>query len=90
MVAGMSGSPVYIEGKLAGALSLKLGTFTKEPLAGVTPIENILSLPTGSPARSTQAGGGPRRGRRLSPANGSAIQMPSDWASRSGLPGEVF
>src|SRR6267143_145216 len=49
VVAGMSGSPVYLEGKLAGALSLKLGIFTKEPLAGVTPIENMLSLPKGSP-----------------------------------------
>jgi len=29
----MSGSPVYLEGKLAGALSLKLGVFTKEPIA---------------------------------------------------------
>ena len=29
VVAGMSGSPVYLEGKLAGALSLKLGVFTK-------------------------------------------------------------
>src|SRR5580700_9862658 len=37
VVAGMSGSPVYINGKLAGALSLKLGQFSKEPLAGVTP-----------------------------------------------------
>src|SRR5580658_5552694 len=50
VVAGMSGSPVYIDGKLAGALSLKLGVFSKEPLAGVTPIENILSLPKGQPA----------------------------------------
>ena len=49
VVAGMSGSPVYIDGKLAGALSLKLGAFAKEPLAGVTPIENILSLPKGQP-----------------------------------------
>src|SRR5450631_1114537 len=49
VVAGMSGSPVYFEGKLAGALSLKLGQFNKEPLAGVTPIENILSLPKGAP-----------------------------------------
>jgi len=47
VVAGMSGSPVYIDGKLAGALSLKFGTFVKEPLAGVTPIEDILSIPTG-------------------------------------------
>src|SRR5690242_18173633 len=43
VVAGMSGSPIYIDGKLVGALSLKLGQFSKEPLAGVTPIENILS-----------------------------------------------
>jgi hypothetical protein len=40
VVAGMSGSPVYFEGKLAGALSLKLGVFTKEPIGGVTPIED--------------------------------------------------
>src|SRR6202795_620977 len=45
VVAGMSGSPVYLEGKLAGALSLKLGIFTKEALAGVTPIEDILHSP---------------------------------------------
>lgn len=42
VVAGMSGSPVYIEGKLAGALSLKLGIFTKEAIAGVTPIQDVL------------------------------------------------
>jgi len=46
VVAGMSGSPVYIDGKLAGALSLKFGVFVKEPLGGVTPIENILSIPS--------------------------------------------
>src|SRR5580700_9076366 len=46
VVAGMSGSPVYIDGKLMGALSLKFGVFVKEPLAGVTPIEDILSIPT--------------------------------------------
>ena len=38
----MSGSPVYFDGKLAGALSLKLGVFTKEAIGGVTPIENML------------------------------------------------
>src|SRR5258707_6412277 len=45
VVAGMSGSPVYLEGKLAGALSLKLGVFTKEAIAGVTPIEDVLNPP---------------------------------------------
>ncbi len=44
VVAGMSGSPVYFGGKLAGALSLKLGVFTKEPIAGVTPIANMLDV----------------------------------------------
>src|SRR5580693_661842 len=42
VVAGMSGSPVYIDGKLVGALALKFGSFTKEALGGVTPIENMM------------------------------------------------
>src|SRR5207248_2961991 len=45
VVAGMSGSPVYLEGKLAGALSLKLGIFTKDPIAGVTPISDVINPP---------------------------------------------
>ena len=44
VTAGMSGSPVYFEGKLAGALSLKFGIFTKEAIGGVTPIENMLEV----------------------------------------------
>jgi hypothetical protein len=44
VVAGMSGSPVYFEGKLAGALSLKLGVFTKEAIGGVTPIQSMLEV----------------------------------------------
>src|SRR5262245_45045025 len=42
VVAGMSGSPVYIDGKLIGALSYRFGIFTKEPIAGITPIEYML------------------------------------------------
>jgi hypothetical protein len=54
VVAGMSGSPVYLDGKLAGALSLKLGVFTKEPIAGVTPIADVLKSPASqnNPAQS--------------------------------------
>jgi hypothetical protein len=58
VVAGMSGSPVYFDGKLAGALSLKLGAFTKEAIGGVTPIENMLSVidsPHPVPGAATQA-----------------------------------
>ena len=51
VVAGMSGSPVYLNGKLAGALSLKLGIFTKDPIAGVTPIEDVIRPPAHSGAQ---------------------------------------
>ena len=44
VVAGMSGSPVYLDGKLAGALSMKLGIFSKEAIGGVTPIANMLEV----------------------------------------------
>jgi hypothetical protein len=44
VVAGMSGSPVYLDGKLAGALSFRLGEFSKEPIAGVTPIAEMLEI----------------------------------------------
>src|SRR5262245_58182532 len=42
VVAGMSGSPVYINGRLIGALAYRFGIFTKEPIAGITPIEYML------------------------------------------------
>src|SRR6059036_2860823 len=38
VIAGMSGSPVYVDGKLVGAVSYALGSFSKEPIAGITPI----------------------------------------------------
>ncbi|MGE0813915.1 MAG: SpoIVB peptidase S55 domain-containing protein [Vicinamibacterales bacterium] len=38
VIAGMSGSPVYIDGKLLGAVSYQLGQFPKEAIAGITPI----------------------------------------------------
>jgi hypothetical protein len=44
VVAGMSGSPVYLDGKLAGALAFRIGEFSKEPIAGVTPIAEMLEI----------------------------------------------
>jgi hypothetical protein len=44
VVAGMSGSPVYIDGKLIGALAFRIGQFSKEPIAGVTPIADMLEI----------------------------------------------
>jgi hypothetical protein len=41
VIAGMSGSPVYIDGRLVGAVSYSLGQFSKEPIAGITPIDEM-------------------------------------------------
>jgi hypothetical protein len=73
VVAGMSGSPVYLDGKLAGALSLKLGIFTKEAIAGVTPIEDVLRPPIGNSGLSQ---GGPQ-----------GFALPNDALARNELPG---
>jgi hypothetical protein len=43
VIAGMSGSPVYIDGRLVGAVSYSLGQFSKEPLAGITPIDEMIA-----------------------------------------------
>ena len=57
VVAGMSGSPVYLDGKLAGALAFRIGEFSKEPIAGVTPIADMLEINAldKSPAEETAA-----------------------------------
>lgn len=41
--AGMSGSPVYIDGKLVGAISYSF-PFAKEPICGITPIEQMIAI----------------------------------------------
>jgi len=41
--AGMSGSPVYIDGKLVGAIAYSF-PFSKEPICGITPIDQMLSI----------------------------------------------
>jgi hypothetical protein len=44
VVEGMSGSPVYIDGKLIGAVAYSIGNFSKEALAGITPIGEMLNI----------------------------------------------
>jgi len=82
VVAGMSGSPVYFEGKLAGALSLKLGVFTKEPIGGVTPIEDIIHPQPRMSAENIPSQSQPQ----ASAAGGQQLSLPQDAASRTGLP----
>ncbi|MFZ0640664.1 MAG: hypothetical protein WA020_06055 [Candidatus Acidiferrales bacterium] len=90
VVAGMSGSPVYFDGKLAGAISLKIGTFTKDAIAGVTPIQNMLDIQQAMPAQEA-----------MSPAPGGDASVPGvsqtaagaqsfDWPEKVALGGNQF
>ncbi|MGA8618062.1 MAG: SpoIVB peptidase S55 domain-containing protein [Candidatus Sulfotelmatobacter sp.] len=75
VVAGMSGSPVYLDGKLAGALAFRIGEFSKEPIAGVTPIADMLEISA----------------LDQSPAEESAAAKPTInvMAGRTASPGEI-
>ena len=52
---GMSGSPVYIDGRLVGAVSYSIGAFPKEPIAGITPIAEMKEA-TAVPAKRARSG----------------------------------
>src|SRR5450755_4283058 len=51
VIAGMSGSPVYIDGRLVGAVSYSIGAFPKEPIAGITPIAEMIEATADTAAR---------------------------------------
>src|SRR2546426_4316070 len=79
VIAGMSGSPVYIEGKLVGAVA-RAFPFAKEAIAGITPIEQMVQVvpeavrasaptagrPAGTPQAASPWAGGPGGGPRAS------------------------
>jgi hypothetical protein len=82
VVAGMSGSPVYLDGKLAGALAFRIGEFSKEPIAGVTPIADMLEISAldRSPAEETSA---------VKPSMNSVVGKTAAPGEASGLPGSA-
>ncbi len=55
VIAGMSGSPVYIDGRLVGAVSYALGQFTTEPIAGITPFAEMVEATSVSTPRAASA-----------------------------------
>ncbi len=53
VMQGMSGSPVYIDGKLAGAVAMAF-PFSKEPIAGIRPIEEMIKVSEADTARASR------------------------------------
>lgn len=82
---GMSGSPIYLEGRLAGAVSYHLGAFGERAIAGVTPIAEMLPLldapPGTTPAGDKASGGADRPGL---PEEGPANPDSTNSAQPSG------
>jgi hypothetical protein len=76
VIAGMSGSPVYIDGKLVGAIALSF-PFSKEPIAGITPIQEMLQVvPEQEAATAAKAPAGRDvRIAKVSTASGSVIRL---------------
>jgi hypothetical protein len=86
VVAGMSGSPVYIGNKLLGSLSYRIGQFAKDPIAGITPIDQMLevkAMPMNTEWASTAC-------PRSSTGNTSAVQTSGVGVNPDGAGGMNF
>jgi hypothetical protein len=60
IIAGMSGSPVYVDGKLVGALAYGW-PFSREPICGITPIQSMLDIRKAPPSAPVPIGGAATR-----------------------------
>ena len=78
VIAGMSGSPVYIDGRLVGAVSYSLGAFSREPIAGITPIDEMVDA-----TRSTSR-------RPVGGRSRAALSLPLSSASLAATLQETF
>jgi hypothetical protein len=55
VAGGMSGSPVYIDGKLVGAVALRLSVFSPDAICGITPIELMLDVNSADTSKPSDA-----------------------------------
>ena len=87
VMQGMSGSPVYVDGRLIGAVSYSIGAFSKEPIAGITPIAEMTetaALAARRPAIARQDIELPLTREGLAAALSKAFQRMRPFAERPG------
>ena len=65
VAGGMSGSPVYVDGKLIGAIALRLSFFSPDAICGITPIESMLEINELDQSRPAQRAAGEIPGELL-------------------------
>ena len=85
VIQGMSGSPVYIDDRLVGAVSYALGSFSREAIAGITPIEEMAATDA-TPLRAARR----RRFAPLPPAHAITHGALVDVVASALLPREPF
>ena len=73
VAGGMSGSPVYINGKLAGAVAFRISVFSPDAICGITPIESMLEINELDKSRPEDA-----RTPDKARARGGAVAVPGD------------
>ncbi len=73
VAGGMSGSPVYVDGKLIGAIALRLSFFSPDAICGITPIESMLEINDLDASK---------------PAQRAAIEVPAELLAGSGIPAQ--
>jgi hypothetical protein len=78
VAAGMSGSPVYIDGKLVGAVALRISVFSPDAICGITPIENMLEINDLDKSRPADA----RSPDKAISPRAAAVEIPGDLWSR--------
>jgi len=76
VAAGMSGSPVYINGKLVGAVALRFSVFSPDAICGITPIERMLEIEDFDQSRPSDAR--------------TPDKAPGDRAAAMEIPGELL
>ena len=79
VIAGMSGSPVYVDGRLVGAVSYSIGSFSKEAIAGITPIGEMIDATATASSRRANAQPGARIALPITP-EGLASAVRSAYA----------
>jgi hypothetical protein len=78
VAGGMSGSPVYIDGKLIGAVALRLSVFSPDAICGITPIELMLEINDYDSSRPADA-----RTPDKNEARTAAVAVPSELLARA-------
>jgi len=73
VAGGMSGSPVYIDGKLVGAVALRLSVFSPDAICGITPIELMLEVNGYDDSRPAEARTPDKMNRQRDAASAAAF-----------------